>query len=274
MALTFRFISFSCQGDAVVRRTKEEALATRHRLLDAAERLFQAQGVSRTSLQQIAEEAGATRGAVYWHFKDKADLFNAMMERVTLPMEKGVRQAAAPAGVDPLDLIEQGMTQALALIADDPQVRRVFQIAVHKVEYTDEMASVQQRHLGARDACVMDFEKALRLAARMRGLRLPVPARTAAHGLHALMSGLIDDWLLEPAAFDLVPAGRRLFGVYLAGLGLPRGGEAADAAAAVLPAGRAEHAQRRRSVIMPGSRPNSARLTRRISTDRIRPSEG
>ncbi len=261
----------------MVRRTKEEALATRHRLLDAAERLFQTHGVSRTSLQQIAEEAGATRGAVYWHFKDKADLFNAMMERVTLPMEKGVRQAAEPAGVDPLDLIEQGMMQALGLIADDPQVRRVFQIAVHKVEYTDEMASVQQRHLGARDACVMDFEKALRLATRVRRLRLPVPARTAAQGLHALMSGLIDDWLLDPGAFDLVPAGRRLFGVYLAGLGLPRRSSERELAQpqseASRPA-RADHLSRRRSVIMPGSQPNPARISRCISTDRIRPSEG
>ena len=71
----------------MVRRTKEEALATRHKLLDAAECLFQSQGVSRTSLQDIAVRAGATRGAVYWHFKDKADLFNAMMDRVTLPLE-------------------------------------------------------------------------------------------------------------------------------------------------------------------------------------------
>lgn len=255
----------------MVRRTKEEALATRHRLLDAAERLFQARGVSSTSLQQIAEEAGATRGAVYWHFKDKADLFNAMMERVTLPMEKGIRQAAEPVGVDPLDLIESGMQQALRLIAGDPQVRRVFQIAVHKVEYTDEMASVQQRHLSARDACVADFEKALRLAARLRRQRLPLPARMAAQGLHALMSGLIDDWLLDPAAFDLVPAGRRLFGVYLAGLGLPR---ELPAAAPASPLERLETPGHRRSVIMPGSRPSPARLPRRISTDRIRPSEG
>jgi TetR/AcrR family acrAB operon transcriptional repressor len=73
----------------VARRTKEEALATRNRLLDAAELLFQAQGVSQTTLQQIAQQAGATRGAIYWHFKDKADLFNAMMERVILPLEAG-----------------------------------------------------------------------------------------------------------------------------------------------------------------------------------------
>ena len=90
----------------MVRRTKEDALATRHRLIDAAELLFQSQGVSQTSLQQIAEHAGATRGAVYWHFKDKADLFNAMMERVTLPLEAAAAvadgAASAPDGIDNL----------------------------------------------------------------------------------------------------------------------------------------------------------------------------
>ena len=206
----------------MARHTKEEALATRHRLLDAAEVLFQAQGVSQTSLQQIAQQAGATRGAIYWHFKDKADLFNAMMERVILPLEAGPR---APSGIgsdDPLVEIEEGMVHALTLMPTDPQVRRVFDVATHKVEYTHDMASVQQRHLDARNACVADFEKALRLAARRAHIKLPVPGYMAAQGLHALISGLIQNWLLDPEAFDLVPTGRRTFRVYLAGLGFAR----------------------------------------------------
>jgi len=223
----------------VARRTKEEALATRNRLLDAAELLFQAQGVSQTSLQQIAQQAGATRGAIYWHFKDKAALFNAMMERVILPLEAGPRAAAAAVGIDddPLAEIEEGMVHALTLMTTDPQVRRVFDVATHKVEYTHDMASVQQRHLSARNACVSDFEKALRLAARRDRIKLPVPGDVAAQGLHALISGLIQNWLLDPTAFDLVPTGRRTFNVYLAGLGFARnlaagiGNEAEEVAA-------------------------------------------
>ena len=206
----------------MARRTKEEALATRHRLLDAAELLFQAQGVSQTSLQQIAQQAGATRGAIYWHFKDKADLFNAMMERVILPLEAVPKDALAVCSDDPLVEIEEGMVHALTLMTTDPQVRRVFDVATHKVEYTHDMASVQQRHLDARNACVTDFEKALRLAARRAHVKLPVPGNVAAQGLHALISGLIQNWLLDPTAFDLVPTGRRTFRVYLAGLGFVR----------------------------------------------------
>jgi TetR/AcrR family acrAB operon transcriptional repressor len=211
----------------LARRTKEEALATRHRLIDAAEVLFQSQGVSQTSLQQIAEQAGATRGAIYWHFKDKADLFNAMMERVTLPMESAVR-IGGNSEHDPLTLIESGMVHALRLVTDDPQVRRVFEVAMHKVEYSGEMASVQRRHLEGRNACVADFEKALRLAARRARVKLPVPAAMAAYGLHALISGLIQDWLLDPTAFALVSAGRRTFNIYLTGLGFVRPGLRVD----------------------------------------------
>ena len=122
----------------MARRTKEDALATRDRILDAAEQVFESQGVARTSLQQIAAAAGVTRGAIYWHFKDKADLFNAMMERVTLPMEDGVRVAASGAQDDPLAVLEQGMLSALRLVTTDPQVRRVFE---RSEEHTSELQS-------------------------------------------------------------------------------------------------------------------------------------
>jgi len=200
----------------MVRRTKEEALETRQRLLDAAEVLFQSQGVSQTTLQQIAQQAGATRGAIYWHFKDKADLFNAMMDRVTLPLEAAVQQVAKDGSMDG---VERMMVEALKLMTTDPQMRRVFEVATHKVEYTQDMQSVLRRHLEARDECVADFEKAMVAEARRTRIKLPIPAPAAAHGLHALIDGLIHNWLLEPEAFDLVATGRRTFRVYLAGLG-------------------------------------------------------
>ncbi|MGI4779899.1 MAG: TetR family transcriptional regulator [Janthinobacterium lividum] len=205
----------------MARHTKEEALATRHRLLDAAEVLFQAQGVSQTSLQQIAQHAGATRGAIYWHFKDKADLFNAMMERVKLPLEAAA-QKSVEADQEPLGAVETMLIAALELMTADPQVRRVFEVATHKVEYTTEMQSVHHRHLTSRNACVADFEKALRIAARRQHVRLAIPATVAAQGLHALISGLIQNWLLDPKAFELIEAGRQSFGVYVAGLGFER----------------------------------------------------
>ena len=113
----------------MVRRTKEEAQATRSALLDAAERVFSERGVSRTSLSDVAAAAGVTRGAVYWHFKDKVDLLDAMLRRVVLPMEEATAACTAmyPEG-DPLAYLRACLMNALLRTARDPQTRRVFEI--------------------------------------------------------------------------------------------------------------------------------------------------
>ncbi|MGE0348526.1 TetR family transcriptional regulator [Hydrogenophaga sp.] len=205
----------------MVRRTKADALATRNSLLDAAEHLFQAHGVSRTSLNDIAVEAGTTRGAIYWHFKDKADLFNAMMERVTLPMEATLAGTARTASttVNPLLSLRESMMSALRQTATDEQTRRVFEVATHKVEYVSEMQAVRERHLQVRNECMAMTEEALREAVRRENIALAMPVATAALGLHVIIDGLIQNWLLDPEAFDLMSSGRHTVDAYLSGLG-------------------------------------------------------
>lgn len=207
----------------MVRRTKADALATRNSLLDAAEHLFAERGVSRTSLNDIAVEAGTTRGAIYWHFRDKAALFNAMMERVTMPLEDTLACAGQPSADDtptaPLERLRSAFLNALHKTVHDAQTRRVFDIAIHKVEYVEEMLDVRDRHLKARDDCVSMTRAGLLRAARLGDVKLPMPATTAAHGLHAMIDGLIQNWLLAPEAFDLEAAGRQSFDAYIAGMG-------------------------------------------------------
>ena len=135
------------------RRTKEDALATRAALLDAAEHLFQAHGVSGTSLNDIALAAGASRGAVYWHFKDKADLFNAMMERVTLPLEHALVDSAQAEDRDALQRMRRAILFALKRTESDAQTRRVFEVATHKVEYVESLGAIRARHLKVRNEC-------------------------------------------------------------------------------------------------------------------------
>ncbi len=204
----------------MARRTKEDALATRHGLLEAAARVFSEKGVSRTSLHDIATAAGATRGAIYWHFKDKADLFNAMMEQVTLPLEAALCQLDGGDARDPLGPVLHVTLEALRQMLVDEHVRRVFEIAKHKVEYVNEAMPIKARHVLARDGFVALVERSLLAAARTRGLALRVPARTAAHGFHALMDGLVQNWLLSPEEFDLVATAEALMEAYFSGIGL------------------------------------------------------
>src|SRR3990167_6418941 len=196
----------------MVRRTKADAEATRHSLLDAAEHLFQKRGVSRTSLNDIAVAAGTTRGAIYWHFRDKADLFNAMMERVVLPLEETLNGTGKnPSDLeDPLQALRDAIAHALHKTATDERTRRVFEIATLQVEYHDEMHAVRARHLQGRNDCMQQTAKVLQSAANQQGLTLAIPVRSAALGLHVMIDGLIQNWLLDPKAFDLRRCGRQV----------------------------------------------------------------
>jgi len=202
----------------MARRTKEEALATRSHILDTAERVFEQRGVSGTSLNEIAKAAGLTRGAIYWHFENKADLFNAMMERATLPLE----QTDTAGFKDPYTTPERicaGLVDVLRRVVRDPQLRRVFDIATHKVEYVGEMDAVRQRHVEWRNECVADMERALKRAKRGGALPPGVAPHGAALGLLALFDGLLMSWMLEGGGgFDLARAGAQVFDIYLAGL--------------------------------------------------------
>ena len=203
----------------MARRTKEDALATRSSLLDAAERVFLAKGVAGTSLNDIAVAAGTTRGAIYWHFKDKADLFNAMMDRVAMPLQQVLLLLEAD-DEDPLPALKKALRSGLRQTVTDPQTRRVFEVATHKVEYVDSLCAIRERHLHMRGLWIERFRQVLLKSAAARGVRLAMPATTAAQGLHALMDGLVQNWLLDPQAFDLESTGLKSVDAFLRGAGL------------------------------------------------------
>lgn len=204
----------------MARRSKEDALATRHRLLDAAEEVFLERGVAGTSMNDIAQAAGTTRGAIYWHFQDKADLFNAMMDRVVLPLQAALAHVDEAADADPLPALRAALRDALRQTVRDPHTRRVFEVATLKVEFVDSLCAVRERHLRMRGQSVDRFRKVLRAAAAAQDVRLAMPALAAAQGLEALLFGLIHNWLLDPDAFRLDTAGEKMVDTYLRGLGL------------------------------------------------------
>ena len=182
----------------MARRTKEAALETRNALLDAAERVFSDKGVSRTSLTEVATAAGVTRGAVYWHFRDKSDLLNAMLRRVTLPMEQASLASGDDPLEDPLGHVRSCLINVLKRTATDAQSRRVFEIVFHKCEYVDEMTPARDRCVAMRAGYLSEIERDLRNAVKKGQLPRGVRARSAAIALHALIDGLIANWVLEP----------------------------------------------------------------------------
>ncbi len=208
----------------MARKTKLEAQETRNSLLDAAELLFQERGVSRCSLQDIALAAGVTRGAIYWHFQDKAELFNAMMERATMPLEEGMQPPSAEAAQLTLAQLRWGLVNVFYTTMHNERTRRVFEIAMQKVEYSGEMQALQERKLAShrewREQNRAAFDHAVRLGQLPAGL----DTRVAAIALVALVDGLLHQWMMDPGSFDLMAVGQTSiegFLTSLASLGAP-----------------------------------------------------
>lgn len=188
----------------MARKTKEEALETRSLILDTAEQVFAEQGVSCTSLADIAAAAGVTRGAIYWHFKNKADVFTAMIDRVSLPIESLFSNVADnPQHPDPLGELRAACLSILQSLVRNEQRRRVFDVLYHKCEFTDDMGPVMQRQQQCIKDCSDRMRRILRQAVELGQLPAGLNIERANIMLHALVSGLMANWLFNPESFDL-----------------------------------------------------------------------
>jgi TetR/AcrR family acrAB operon transcriptional repressor len=174
--------------------------------------------VAGAALQEVAETAGVTRGAVYWHFRDKVDLFNAMMERAILPFEQQWLAARADDAADPLARLRDVLCDVLRQTATDPRLQRVLAISTQKVEYVGELNGIRERRLRSREQALRRIEDLLRLAAASGQLAAGLSAKPAARALHALVDGLIANWMLDRNAFDLRRVGRTAVEQLLAAL--------------------------------------------------------
>jgi len=128
----------------MARKTKEQARETRQQIVDAARTVFHQCGVTRTSMDRVAQAAGLTRGAIYWHFKDKVELFHAVRVSTLLPVFEEIDSIIrSDAYEDPFDSIEAALRRFFQILEDRPAVRMVFESMINRCERVAEFANVQ-----------------------------------------------------------------------------------------------------------------------------------
>lgn len=188
----------------MARATKEEARETRNRILDAAEDVFHANGVSRTSLAHVAEAASVSRGAIYWHFKNKSDLFDAMCERVRLPMEDMAAAGKDAREPDPLAQLRKTCLFVLNEVRHNPHSRKVLDIVFHKCEFVEAAGVIVERQLDVFLRGRADLEHILRNAVRRGQLPDDLDTGLASIMFQAQIDGLINISLFTSAcaSFD------------------------------------------------------------------------
>ncbi|OZA07745.1 MAG: TetR family transcriptional regulator [Methylotenera sp. 17-45-7] len=192
----------------MVRKTKEDAELTRLRILDAARSVFLKRGVSKSTLEHIASEANVTRGAVYWHFKNKTEIFHAIRDQVFLPLIDSIDDTLSPAVKNilspavkvidnPLNQIEASLCNTVNQLNDNQQMREIYEIMMIKCEYVDEFATVLHQMM-KNCACIEEKLEAAYVRAKEQNLLgTPLSPRALALDTHLFFGGLLHMWVKD-----------------------------------------------------------------------------
>lgn len=187
----------------MVRRTREEALQTRAQILDAAECVFHEKGLATTSMLHIAQRAGLSRGALYWHFKDKAGLVQALLDSLDEPINHLLAASAQTRRDNPLGCLRTLLVALLQRVASDARTQRIFEILLHKCELTVESCDLRTQRCTRQRQAQEKLEEILGEAVQCGQLRVETPVPLAASSLIACVDGTISHWLLSPDSYPL-----------------------------------------------------------------------
>lgn len=182
----------------MVRKIKEDAELTRQRIIDAAREVFLQRGVSKSSLEHIATQADVTRGAVYWHFKDKTELFHALRNQVFLPLiDRMDDTLTIESKEDPLTQIEKSLCDTINELNQNIRMRQTYEIMMIKCEYVDEFATVLEQIINNCSGITEKIQLAYERAKALDILTPNLTPQALALDTHLFFSGLLHMWVKD-----------------------------------------------------------------------------
>ena len=197
--------------DRRTRAARAEGRKARDDLLSAALRVFARRGYREAGVDEIAAEAGYSKGALYWHFSSKAEVLDALLdERVDAPMrEKIALLASAPPEQDmsveaSRTFARQVAEQREALVLE----REYWSLAIRDPELRARYAE-RQTELRRELATAMEAR-----AEHLGTPELTMPAEDVARIVMGIIGGLTIDELIEPGSVRPELLGEALAVVY------------------------------------------------------------
>ena len=200
-----------------MRRTKEEAAVTRARVLKAALSVFSAKGYAAATLDDVAKAAKVTRGAIYWHFKGKADLYNTLVDEFSARGAAVVQEAVA-AGGTLIDILRRVFISQCALIEDDKEARAVMELALFKTSLDPELKAGRKKQIDAGNALIAGIADAMRMGINQGILRDDIDPTDMARAFIAFENGAIQMWLASPKSFSLKKSAQSFADILIKGL--------------------------------------------------------
>lgn len=185
-----------------MRRTKEDAEQTRLKVIEAALELFSRNGYSNTTLAMIAEAAGFSRGPIYWHFKNKDELYEAVLTYSQQPLEQLVERTRALAG-EPLLALAHFVEHWFRLLLENRWHRQSFEILLNKTELTAQLAGTLQRERQLTRQMTRLLDDLIEQAQRARLIPATQDPTSLGLLLYSSLMGITHTWLFSPRLFSL-----------------------------------------------------------------------
>ncbi|MBE0698088.1 MAG: TetR family transcriptional regulator [Anaerolineaceae bacterium] len=200
-----------------MRRTKQEAQITRQSLLNAALTVFSQKGYGSARLEDIADAAGVTRGAVYHHFGGKPELYMALVKDATVQGDQLIQSAIAQGGTF-TEIAARIMTDSLRLVVDDPRFGEVMALMLFKTGDSPELGELKRLRFEQARSQVEGIAAFFRSGIQQGLLRADLDPYIAARGFLAYQNGVIMLWLANPQAFSLRESADKFADLYLRGI--------------------------------------------------------
>ena len=181
----------------MAKKTKEHAEITRLNLINAARTLFIKQGVTKTTMEQIAIAAGYTRGAIHWHFESKVDIFEAMRDLVSIPMVDRLDDHLFNHNKnDALDSIEKTIHELFYTLEHDQATRETF-IILSQCEYSGDFKFLKEITDEPRNECLKKMESSFKKAKEQGVISSEINTECLAQITQSFITGTIDLWISD-----------------------------------------------------------------------------
>jgi len=200
-----------------MRKTKEEAAITREQLLKKALAVFSKKGYSAATLQDIASEADVTRGAIYWHFGSKAELYNTLIKEYSDRGSQIVQQAASEGGTL-IDILRRVFVRLLEIVEKDREMRALMELYLFKTGPVPELEQGRLQQIESGNSLIEMLAGIMGQGIEAGLLRSDVDAKDMARAYLAFQNGLIQLWLTNPKKFSLKASANSFADILLTGI--------------------------------------------------------
>lgn len=186
-----------------MRRTKEDAELTKKAILSAAVEVFSQRGVAKASLEEIARKADVTRGAVYWHFKNKMEIFDALHESLHTPFIERILEGLEAEHPNPIGQLQALCTNLLLELDQDEFRKKSLTLFMLKCDYSGELQHRQEANTRAKYEKMQAFSGYFQKAIETGQLPANTDASDYTVAMNCYIRGIVTEYLEAPEAFDM-----------------------------------------------------------------------